>query len=341
MLKNISIKSRLIFVIAFLSASLIGGGIIGLTSLHYFNGALKSMYQSRLAPMEQLELIVRNIDRNRMAVAEAITGNPDAIARKVEEIEKRAAEITKSWDSYSAAVKDPEERRLGERFVESRRKFLDEGLKPAVAALRAGKAPQALEIMQGPMAKLYVSTQESIDALIKHFQDTAQSEFESGQKIYDNVFYICLLALSGAVIIGVLIGLWLVHAIFHPLREAVGVAKSVAAGDLTHDIVPESRDETGQLLQALKEMTDNLARTVGTVRHSVETIGVGSKEIATGNADLSARTESQASSLEETASSMEELTTTVKQNAENERHGNRIRLFAGGAGRAPNGNRIF
>ena len=44
MLKNLTIKSRLIFVIAFLSLQLIVGDILGLGSLGFSNEAMKSLY---------------------------------------------------------------------------------------------------------------------------------------------------------------------------------------------------------------------------------------------------------------------------------------------------------
>src|SRR5450756_909598 len=132
-------------------------------------------------------------------------------------------------------------------------------------------------------------------------------------------------------IIGVLAALlsalfaWLTAAsITRPLREAVGVADAVAKGDLSQRIEVTTKDEVGQLLQALKDMNANLAGIVSEVRNTTETITTASKEIAAGNSDLSQRTEQQASSLEETASSMEELTSTVKQNAENAKHANQL-----------------
>ncbi|MES2125891.1 MAG: methyl-accepting chemotaxis protein [Pseudomonadota bacterium] len=122
---------------------------------------------------------------------------------------------------------------------------------------------------------------------------------------------------------------WAITAsITRPLDEAVDVAKSVATGDLTTQISVNSHDEMGELLQALKDMNESLARTVGEVRHSTITISTASSEIASGNTDLSNRTESQASSLEETASSMEELTSTVKQNADNARQANQLVISA-------------
>ena len=127
---------------------------------------------------------------------------------------------------------------------------------------------------------------------------------------------------------GVWLAFWITRSITGPLNEAVDIAKHVAQGDLTRNIVPAGTDETGQLLQALKEMNDSLARTVGEVRAGTEAISTASSEIASGNLDLSARTESQASSLEETASTVEQLTGTVKQNADNARQANQLVVSA-------------
>jgi methyl-accepting chemotaxis protein len=138
-----------------------------------------------------------------------------------------------------------------------------------------------------------------------------------------------LMALGAvAVALGVLGALVITRSITGPLSGAVAVAKRVAGGELTSQVTVEGKDETSELLQALREMNDSLVRTVSEVRSSTETITVASHEIASGNADLSSRTESQASSLEETASSMEELTSTVKQNADNARQANQLAVSA-------------
>ncbi|HEY8100732.1 MAG TPA: methyl-accepting chemotaxis protein [Burkholderiaceae bacterium] len=118
------------------------------------------------------------------------------------------------------------------------------------------------------------------------------------------------------------------RSISRPLNEAVRIAQTVAAGDLTSRIEVDGNDEASQLLRALKDMNESLVRIVGEVRVSTDTIATASGQIASGNMDLSARTESQASSLEKTASSMEELTSTVKQNADNARQANQLAVSA-------------
>ena len=138
-----------------------------------------------------------------------------------------------------------------------------------------------------------------------------------------------MIALSGlALALSILCGWALSASITGPIRRAVAAARRVADGDLTGKIDVTSKDEIGDLQQALWDMNGNLLRIVSQVRAGTETIATASGEIASGNQDLSSRTEQQASSLEETASSMEELTATVKQNASNAQQANQLAIAA-------------
>jgi methyl-accepting chemotaxis protein len=130
------------------------------------------------------------------------------------------------------------------------------------------------------------------------------------------------------VLLGGTLALLLARSITVPLARAVEVAQRVAAGDLTSDVLNDRGDETGKLLDALRQMNGNLSLLVGDVRLSTDTIAVAAHEIAAGNADLSSRTEAQASALEQTTSSMEHLTGTVRRNADNARQANQLVLSA-------------
>jgi methyl-accepting chemotaxis protein len=119
-----------------------------------------------------------------------------------------------------------------------------------------------------------------------------------------------------ALLVGAGLAWWLTRSITAPIRQAVQVARTVAAGDLTTRIAVTRHDETGELLAALEDMNRSLVKIVSQVRDSSESIATGSRQIAGGNADLSQRTEEQASNLQQTAASMEQLTSTVKLNAD-------------------------
>jgi methyl-accepting chemotaxis protein len=131
-----------------------------------------------------------------------------------------------------------------------------------------------------------------------------------------------------SLLVAVLAAVWITRAITGPINQAVAVSRSVAAGDLMVDITPHGNNETGLLLQALKEMQISLVRVVSNVRRSSENVATSSAEIAQGNHDLSSRTESQASALEQTAASMEQLGSQVKQNADSARQANQLAMSA-------------
>ncbi|MFC7514166.1 methyl-accepting chemotaxis protein [Herbaspirillum sp. GCM10030257] len=328
MLKNLTIKSRLVFVISFLSLLLVGSGVVGVSSLSSANNSLRTIYDDRMVPISQLNQIVRIASENRMAVAESMNGDPAVVTKRMDDVDRKTAEIDKVWISFMSAKLSVEEKSMADKSLESRKKYVAEGLKPTVDALRAANVQMAMELMQGPMSQHYNVFQEHIDGLIKMEEKVARSEFEKTQSLYLTVRNISIVAMVLGVGLAAFIGMWLIRAISNPLNEAVRIARSVSSGDLSQKIEIKSNDETGQLLAALKVMTDSLSHTVDQVRIGTDTIGVASREIAAGNADLSARTESQASSLEETASSMEELTSTVKQNAENARQANQLVVSA-------------
>ncbi len=328
MLKALTIKSRLILTIAAMSLLLIGSGIVGLVSLRDTNESLKSIYENRLIPTKQLGLVVRLIDRNRMAIAESMYGDPTIVNKRMDEVEARLAEINKVWNAFVSAKMTSDERLLAEKALASRVKFTEEGMKPTIAVLRAINVQYAMELLNGPMSQLYQVVEKDIDALIK-FQDTqAQRDYSDAQGRYFMIRNLSAAAIIFGVLLGMLMGYWLIRAISGPLDKSVRVARRVASGDLTQKIDVRTNDETGQMLQALKDMHGSLAATVGQVRAGTYAIGLASREIAMGNADLSSRTESQASSLEETASSMEELTSTVRQNADNARQANQLVVSA-------------
>ena len=331
MLANLNIKSRLIFVIGFLSLLLMGIGIMGLTSLSSTNSAFKSVYEDRVVTLGQLERISALVNKNQILVGEAVVGQLSAFPEDVAVVDKQVVEarqvieeINTTWKAYTANRLTAEEKKLAEVFDANRLAYGRAGLMPALAALSGHDFQQASEILQGEMKASYPAVRQSAEALIALQLKIAKTEFEAAQTRFSLVRNISIAVIAAGVLLAALIGFWLIRAITRPLAAAVKLARGVAAGDLTQRIDVNSTNEIGQLLQALKDMNESLVGVVGQVRSGVDTVAHASSQIAAGNLDLSSRTEEQASSLEETASSMEELTSTVRQNAENARQANQL-----------------
>ena len=169
-----------------------------------------------------------------------------------------------------------------------------------------------------------------VAAVLAHGKQMRGAIADDSLMDYQHARTLLVVSMLLSLLVGALVTWWLVRSIVRPLGEAVRIAQTVAAGDLRSEVVISGKDETAQLLAALKEMNDNLAGIVAEVRHGASAITIGVTEIANGNRDLSERTEEQASSLEETAASMEEITSTVQKNADNARHANQLAVDASG-----------
>jgi methyl-accepting chemotaxis protein len=204
----------------------------------------------------------------------------------------------------------------------------DTAFKEALAQILAFNTEGASKILSSRIDPLNQQTLTQINKLVNLQLASSSAVIGSSEGAVRSLMYLLFGLGAAAVALGVACAVVITRSITVPLAGAVMVAQRVASGELSSEVVVVGRDETSELLRALRDMNDSLATTVGEVRAGSELITTAAHEIAAGNADLSARTETQASSLEETASSMEELTSTVKQNADNARQANQLAVSA-------------
>ena len=164
----------------------------------------------------------------------------------------------------------------------------------------------------------------SFQEMTKDFRDLVAIEKRLAQDSYDSanaafgklvaaLFTILLLALG----ISVGIALFMSRTIVRPLQNAIATANRIASGDLTSEIKVEGRDETGQLLAALKRMNDSLNEVVSEVRASAEALSSASEEVSATAKSMSQGASEQAASVEETSASVEQMTASITQNTEN------------------------
>jgi PAS domain S-box-containing protein len=324
-LKTLKIRGRLTLLISMLCLLMAIIGVLGLYGINTSNEGLRTIYEDRTIPLGQLGAIGRLQERNQLLIAKAIhSSSQDEIKNAVSQIESNIAEVSKNWDDYMATYLTPEEKVLADKFVVDRADFVNRGLKPAIAAMKANRVDELKHLEHDVMAINFIPVRDGIDALIKLQLDVSKVEAQHSQAN----FVFMRNTVSAAIIIGIIltffVARFLIGAIVRPLNLAVTVSKEIAAGNLTASIQVKGNDETGQLLHALDVMKKSLSNIIASVRRNADTIGTTSTQIADGNMDLSQRTEEQATSLEETAASMEELTSTVKNNAENSKQGSEL-----------------
>lgn len=324
MFNNMTIKSRLAMMVGFLSLLLIGVGGFGLYGINQSNNGLKTVYEDRTVPATDLATVNDQWQIMRMNAVVAANLNDIEIARtRAADNNRRYTEVQKIWNAFMETYLTPEEAAFAQSYEQNEKAYVEARDRTMQLAMTGD--------FEAARANAMADAGPKFDALHKNMFDlinlqarVASEEYAEAQANFNTHFMVISAAVILGVILAAIVGMMLIRAIVGPINEAVRVANAVASGDLTSRIEANSNNETGRLMQALKQMNDNLIDLVGKVRGGTDSIYTASGEIASGNADLSQRTEEQASSLEETASSMEELTSTVRQNADNARQANQL-----------------
>jgi methyl-accepting chemotaxis protein len=164
----------------------------------------------------------------------------------------------------------------------------------------------------------------TVDEMVSLNEKLTKEALANAESAYATTRNLVLLLAIAAVVVAATIGTLVSRSIVVPISRAVEVARRVANRDLSVRVESHSKDETGQLLQALRAMTESLVTVVSSVRNGSDTLASAATQIASGNADLSSRTERQAASIQQTASSMDELSSTVKTSANNSTHARQL-----------------
>ena len=211
--------------------------------------------------------------------------------------------------------------RSGLARVEQERKAVLDIYEQAYQARDLGKAWEAQKLVDEqliPASRRYVQAQDAfIDAQQQQRQDAEQHGRE--QTAIAKRMAVGVGLFMG--LVGALLSLTTIRSITTPLSEAVQLAQTIAAGDLSYAPPATGRsDELGRLMQSLALMTRQLRGLVGEVQGGVEAVAAASSQMAQDNSDLSDRTAHAAEQLKATVSSIENMVTLVTHSADSARH---------------------
>ncbi|MES2069511.1 MAG: methyl-accepting chemotaxis protein [Pseudomonadota bacterium] len=328
LLTNVRISTRLAIGFAIVLALSIVSTSFALINARSNAAATRQMMEKPLAKERLVSdwyvLIYSAIARTSMIARSSDDTLSTTFSDVISASTKKGSDTMKGIESL---LSTDEEKALYKEIVELRVKY--QAGKDAVMNARKGGDAAASERAYNenfvPASKNYEGkVMELLSLQRKSIDQTAAAIDQANDRSSNLLILLSVLLIA----IGVVAAIIISRSITQPLKHAVHAASMVAAGDLTTAIDTSSRDEIGELMQALHAMNEALRNIVSQVKSGTYAIAGAASEISTGNLDLSARTEQQASSLEETAASMEELTSTVKQNAENAGQANQLAMTA-------------
>ncbi len=327
--RNLKTVSKLMLGFALVGAILAGVGYMGVSGLAKVNGMLEILYgrdMTGLTAIKDAQVALFTIARDMRQSLLVEKGDRPAIARGIDQLESTLRENLQKFEKSLATAEGRSKFAEMEKAYAAYLTVMHEIVKLSVAG-----EDQAAKERLAAAASVIRKVAGSFDELAQTKQKLGVQMYQDGQRVYASA----RATMIGLIVVGILVGLALGYfiaiLIARALRQVVERSEQAAAGDLTVRVAIDSRDELGQMGQALDRMLESFHDSMTQVQQAASSTASASQQLAAGSEQLSSGAQEQASSLEETAASLEEMTSTVKQNAENAKQANQMAMGARGS----------
>lgn len=251
---------------------------------------------------------------------------PEKLAQSKAKMLEERATVGKIWDELEPTIKSPKGKELMQAVLASRMKYLDVQNR-MIALIEEGKRDEADTMLFGEFSTVATEYRGNISEMIKFQSEKMGRTSEEADEVVNGAKQILVVISVIALLLGVVIAWLITRNLLKQLGGepdyAAEVARSVADGDLTVDVVLRPGDNSS-LLYAIRGMVEKLAQIMGEVRSSADSLSAASEQVSATSQSLAQASSEQAASLEETSASIEqmsasieEMSASINQNTEN------------------------
>jgi len=128
---------------------------------------------------------------------------------------------------------------------------------------------------------------------------------------------VLLIALGVVLLIASCFAWFLTRSIVKPLNEAVAVTEAISGGNLNVDVMVQSNDEIGQLLDGMQQMVVKLRGVIASVKIVADSVATGSRELARASENLGTGAAKLSEQIQSIVTAMGEISRAVADVAEN------------------------
>ncbi len=313
------IGTRLGIVFGTILLFVIAAGGFGLSWLGRINAKTSASIQKRYNTVELTHQTIENsITNARITFQLFETTDPEQEKKLNQQNDAISNEISGQVGEIEKSLSSSQERELFEIVTQDRDAYKAARTK-AKKLLLDKKRDEAMAALSGDVIPALDKYRATWGKFIDLQTAAMQQSMKDSQEAYALERSVALLLLIVTLIVSAFVAISVTKSITLPIRQAVEHAERIAAGDLTKEIDVTNRSETGQLQQAMHEMSHKLSGIIRDVREGSAAVASAAQQVSSSSQSLSQGTSEQAASVEEMSSSLEQMNASITQNAENSR----------------------
>lgn len=315
--KNMSMSKKLMLAPTVVFIFLIALSYVSYTGLSNQKMAIEDIVNNRFKAYQRSSEIAKsiaNVHANLYKIISWTGANRDAdIIQALSDEQK--AQIKGNIEPIQNILKFKMSTGKEKKLLQASLEQLIEYQKQALAVCDVVKTDVSMATMfMGTADEKYNTLNQTLRELLVFEEMLSEERYNFSLKSFNSVLTAFVILLVTAIVISVLSSLFMSRLITQPVKQTMDVIKNVADGDLTQDIEVDSRDEIGELAEAINTMRVKMGEAVGQSVAISHTLSESASE--------------QAASLEETSASLDETASMTRQNAGNTTEANNLMALA-------------
>lgn len=317
MLRNIRIGLRAAICFGLLGALTLLLGVFAILQQNKLNDISHELAFERLPQVTLTGEMRRDLLSTRLYAATFALSNTDqnrSINR--ERINQANQSFLKASQELSKLITSEKGIALLKHTLDTKNAY-DQSLAEWMKIIESGDSERIHRYRIDTLAPIGADAIESLNQLVAYELKLANETVQQSQSIEKDSLLKIIAAIIFAIIAVVVLALLFSRSLIDPLQYAVTTAQRIASGDLSSPIVDNGKDETYEMVQALRDMQEQLRTTLSHIADSSQQLATTSQELSIVTNDSSKIVHDQSEQLEQAATAVNELTAAVDEVANN------------------------
>lgn len=318
-MNNLTIRVRLLILIAvMLGGSLLIGGT-GLVGLRTLLGGLNSVYLDRVVPLRDLKQVADLYAVNIVDASHKARSGSLAYTEAATLVEKAEVQIEKIWQAYlQTQLIDDEKRLISE--IEPLMQAARAPLQTLKSSLRSNDEQALISFIDQQLYLRIDPLSEKFSALIEVQLRESEREYQKGLALEKRSEYLMIGTLLLLLVLGGAMAWTLSRGINLRLSELREVVARNAGGDLTRPVSVSGRDEISHVQESFKLMQENLRETLQGIQGASVQLASAAEQLHAVTEESSRGINRQNDEIEMAATAVTEMSAAVDEVARNANH---------------------
>ncbi|WEJ23888.1 methyl-accepting chemotaxis protein [Pseudomonas sp. SD17-1] len=313
---NISLRAGLSFALIALLAMALGGlSLLEMRRMNEQSNQVDQNWRPSIVAANGVALTSTQI--RTLTLRLLVLRDGDDLQDLITRLHQLEAQLDTQEATYAGLITLAQEQAAFARYQQAKTRYLADQHK-VVQLLQQGRKDDAIALVDaGPYLTNADGMLTDLLEIIALNDKGGEQAARRSTEVFHGAISLVLAILAVVLALTVALAVLLTRSIVRPLGEAVGIAQTIAGGDLCDEISISGKDEPARLLLALRDMQGSLRGTLQKIASSSSQLASAAEELQAATDDSNRALQQQNDEVEQAATAVNEMTAAVEEVARN------------------------